>query len=109
MTNPTITTKEAWNKIEATNGKVFGAVTIKRTNGQKRTFNCRLARTVKVGKKGVGLSYNPGKKNLITVFEMVNTEGRTEPEEKFRMLNMEGLLEVSIAGERFMVRADDEA
>lgn len=99
----TITRTEAWKKIEATNGQVFGAKVIKRTTGQPRTFNCRLARTTKIGKVGGSLPYNATSHNLIAVFEMANT-GDREAKEKYRMINMEGLLEVAIAGERFMVR-----
>lgn len=99
----TITTEQAWKLIESTNGAIFGATTIKRTDGKKRTFNCRLARTVQKGKVGGTLKYKPGEKNLVTVFEMANTGDRTEAKEKFRMLNMEALLSVSVDGEKYEV------
>lgn len=102
----TITTSDAWTKILGTNGQIFGAVTIKRTNGLKRTFNCRLSSTVNKGKNGVGLKFKPGEKNLIGVCEIA---AKREDEDKFRFLNMDGLLEIAIAGERFMVRDDDKA
>jgi len=97
----TITRAEAWKKIESTNGQVFGARVIKRTDKSERTFNCRLARTTKVGKVGGELKYNAASKNLIAVFEMANA--RPDPSDNYRMINVDGLLEIAIAGERFMV------
>ena len=96
----TITTEQAWDLIESTNGKIFGAKAVKRTDGTMRTFNCRLARTTKVGKVGGKLGYHPGQKNLVAVFEVAADR---EASDKYRMINMEGLLEVSVGGERFDV------
>lgn len=103
----TISKAEAWKKIERTNGQVFGARVIKRTNGEERTFNCRLARTTSVGKVGGDLPYNAAQHRLIAVYEMANA--RPDPSDNYRMINVDGLLEVAIAGERFMVEQDDKA
>jgi hypothetical protein len=96
----TITRNQAWELIEKTNGQIFTARVIKRTDGSNRTLNCRLARTTKVGKVGGSLKYNASEKNLVAVFEVA---AKREDSDKYRMLNVDGLMELAIAGERYRV------
>ena len=53
--------------IYETNGKFFSAVFIKK-NGERRLMACRTG--VYKGVKGVGLSFKPQDKGLMTVFDI---------------------------------------
>lgn len=57
--------------------KVFTATFVKK-DGTLRVMNCRLG--VKKGVKGIGLSYDPFKKNLLPVYDM--------QKRSFRMINV---------------------
>lgn len=84
--------------IEATNsGHVFTVEFIKRTNGEHRVMNCR--RGVKKGVKGVGLAYDPAKKNLLGVYDMqkLTYDEDGEPSKgAFRMINLEDLISLKM-------------
>ena len=68
-----ISKSNALGKIKSSRGKIFTAITTKRTNGERRVLNCRLGVTKYV--TGEGLKFDPEKKNLITVFDMQKLGG----------------------------------
>ena len=73
-------------KESVNDGKFFTVEFRKRTDGTVRTMNCR--RGVSKGVKGVGMSYDPAKKNLLVVYEIV----AGKEENHFRMVNLEDLI-----------------
>lgn len=79
--------------IRGSKGRVFGVTFIKRTTGEVRTMQARLG--VKKGVTGEGLKFNPKDYALIPVYEM--------PMQQFRMVNLEGLTNLSIEGEKYEV------
>ena len=79
--------------IRGSKGRVFGVTFIKRTTGEARTMQARLG--VKKGVTGEGLKFNPKDYALIPVYEM--------PKQQFRMINLEGLTDLSIEGEKYEV------
>ena len=79
--------------IRGSKGKVFGVTFIKRTTGEVRTMQARLG--VRKGVTGEGLKFNPKDYALIPVYEM--------PMQQFRMVNLEGLTNLSIEGEKYEV------
>ena len=77
--------------VEATNnGKIFSA-TFEKKDGTIRTINCR--RNVRKGVKGVGYSFDPMSKGLLSVYDMQN--------DGFRFINLEKLVEAKVNGEIF--------
>ena len=90
-----ISLESALEKIEATRGKgtIFGVSFIKRSDNSNRNMSCRLG--VTKGVLGVGLAFDPAKKNLKTVYDM-NKGG-------FRMINLEGLHRLKVDGNEFEV------
>lgn len=94
-----ISKRDAVQKIVSSKGKVFSARFIKRTNGEVRDINCRLGVTKHL--KGGELKYRPAEKNLVGVFDMQGGE--------YRMIDIDGLLELQVEGEGFAVeRTVDE-
>ena len=88
-----ISKNEAAGKIRASNGKIFTATIIKRTDGERRELNCRVGVSKYV--TGEGLKFDPTKKNLITVFDM--------QKDAYRMINIDGLESLKIDGEEFTI------
>ena len=77
--------------VEATNnGKIFSA-TFEKKDGTIRTINCR--HNVRKGVKGVGYSFDPMSKGLLSVYDMQN--------DGFRFINLEKLVEAKVNGEIF--------
>ena len=78
--------------IYESNGKIFSAVFTKK-NGEKRLMNCRT----KVHKyvKGVGLSFKPQDKGLMTVFDLQKGE--------YRFINLNTLEELKINGQEYYI------
>ena len=77
--------------LKATNnGKIFSA-TFEKKDGTIRTINCR--RNVSKGVKGVGYSFDPMSKGLLSVYDM-QSKG-------FRFINLETLVEAKVNGEIF--------
>ena len=77
--------------VEATNnGKIFSA-TFEKKDGTIRTINCR--RNVRKGVKGVGYSFDPMSKGLLSVYDMQSNG--------FRFINLETLVEAKVNGEIF--------
>jgi len=79
--------------IRGSKGKVFGVTFIKRTTGEERKMNARLG--VKKGVTGEGLKFDPKAYALIPVYEM--------PKQQFRMINLEGLTQLNLEGEKYEV------
>ena len=73
--------------IYKTNGKIFSAV-FRKKDGTKRKMNCR--RGVAKYVKGVGLKFNPEKRDLIGVFDM--------HKKAYRFINLETLEQLSFKG-----------
>jgi len=94
-------------------GQLFTVDFIKRTAkaGEQalRTMNCR--RGVSKGVKGVGQSYDPASKNLLTVFDMQKMDpkaphnaGKSDDEMSkgaFRMINLDALVGLRMAGKSY--------
>jgi hypothetical protein len=94
-------------------GQLFTVDFVKRTakpgEPSLRTMNCR--RGVKKGVKGVGQSYDPASKNLLTVFDMqkmdpkapYNAGKSVEEMEKgaFRNINLDALVALRMAGKSY--------
>lgn len=77
--------------LKATNnGKIFSA-TFEKKDGTIRTINCR--RNVSKGVKGIGYSFDPMSKGLLSVYDMQN--------KGFRFINLETLVEAKVNGEIF--------
>lgn len=62
-----MTVNEIVNEV-GKDGKIFTVKFIKRTIGEERILNCRLGVYKYV--RGIGMSYDPKSKGLITVFDM---------------------------------------
>ena len=88
-----ISRKTAIDMIRGSKGKVFGVTFIKRTTGEERKMNARLG--VKKGVTGEGLKFDPKAYALIPVYEM--------PKQQFRMINLEGLTQLNLEGEKYEV------
>lgn len=80
-------TKEEQLINNTSNGKIFSATFIKK-DGTLRTINCR--RGVSKGVKGVGMSFDPLSRGLLTVFDM--------QKKGFRMINLDTLIEAKVNG-----------
>lgn len=81
---------KAYTLILNTEGKIFTATFLKK-DGSERKMNCRLE--VTKGVKGVGLKYNPAKKELISVYD-VQSRG-------FRTINLRTLISLKISGRTY--------
>jgi hypothetical protein len=79
---------ENLREIEKSEGKIFSCHFIKRTDGTYREMVARLH--VRKGVKGVGMSYNPREKDLITVFDMRKNAFRSIPLDNIRYLKVLG-------------------
>ena len=78
--------------IYETNGKFFSAVFTKK-NGEKRLMTCRT--NVRRYVKGVGLSFKPQDKGLMTVFD-IHKRG-------YRFINLMTLERLKIRGKKYKV------
>lgn len=96
-----ITRAEAWQRINETNGRIFSAEVIKRSDGSLRQFTCRLSHTVSVGKVGGDLRYDPSEHALVGIYEMAGDE--RDSSDKYRMLNILGLKTLSVDGDKYVV------
>ena len=72
-------------------GQIFAVEFIKRTNGEHRKMLCRLG--VKKHLKGGTQAYNPSEYNLLTVFDMEKGA--------YRMINIDGIISLKIAGQEY--------
>jgi hypothetical protein len=81
-----MTREQAKKAIFDTKGKIFNVKFIKK-DGTLRSMTCR--RGVSKDVKGVGMSYDPQKFNLIGVYDM---------QKGFRMINASTIQEVTING-----------
>jgi len=89
-----VTSEQAAALIRGTKGKIFTCIFIKRSDGQRRTLNGRLA--VKAYLHGGVLPYNPNEKNLIPVFDIQKRE--------YRMIPIDGIEELKINNYVFKVQ-----
>lgn len=81
-------------------GHFFTVVFAKRSDGSIRRMTCRGG--VKKYTKGVGLAFEPSKKNLVGVWETNNADGAKE-ENAYRFISKEGLKELHYAGNIYLV------
>ena len=88
----TIDRDTAKKYIYETNGKFFSAVFTKK-NGEKRLMTCRT--NVRRYVKGVGLSFKPQDKGLMTVFD-IHKGG-------YRFINLMTLKSLKIRGKKYHV------
>ena len=96
MKNVTCTLAEAQTlcKTRKATGRWFGVTTTKvRTDGKLRRFICRGG--VKKGVTGVGLSFDPSKKDLLGIWD-VSAKGH-------RFIDLLSIKEVRITGTRYIV------
>lgn len=77
----------------ADEGTIFTVSFTKRTTGEERIMNCR--RGVKKGVKGVGHSFDPKKKALLSVYDMQKAG--------FRFINLEDLHWARIGGQEYRI------
>jgi len=111
-----ITNETAKQKIaDIADGHIFHVAFIKRTDGTVRNMQCRKG--VAIGIVGVGQGFKPEDHNLITVFDVVKAreleatipEGANKGEiakikrGAYRCINLETIIDLTIAGEMFHV------
>jgi len=89
----TVTHKQAVKMIQESNGKMFGILFEKRTDGSLREMNCRTGVTKHL-KGGQSTIRN---KNLISVYD-VQKAG-------YRCIPHEGIRQLTIGGEVYKVRS----
>ena len=89
----TIDKDTAKQYIYKTNGKIFSAVFTKK-DGEKRKMVCR--RSVSKYVKGVGLKFNPEKRDLIGVFDMHKVA--------YRFINANTLEQIKVKGIKYKVK-----
>jgi len=80
--------------IGSTSGTIFSVTFTKRTTGEDRKMVCRTG--VRKGVKGVGMSYDPGEKDLVVVFDM--------QKKGFRTIPLEGIKEIKVRGLRYITQ-----
>lgn len=91
----TISRSDAVRHIEASGGKLFSVRFAKRSDGSVRTMCCRTG--VANRRQGGSLAFDPASKGLILVFDMnIGTAGG---QGAYRMIPIEGLLQIKIDGE----------
>lgn len=83
-----VTRQKAVEEIENTDGKIFYAEFIKRSNGEKRKMLARKGVTKYL--KGGEKPYNADDKDLITVFDMQKVDYRSIPKENIQRLSANG-------------------
>ena len=88
-----ISRKMAVEMIKSAGSQIFTVTYLKRSDGSRRVMNARLK--VSKGVKGVGMSFNPSSHGLITVYDM-QSKGH-------RMVSIEGIQELKISGNEFVV------
>ena len=79
--------------IYKTNGKIFSAV-FRKKDGEKRKMVCRQGVAKYV--KGVGLKFNPEKRDLIGVFDMHKVA--------YRFINVKTLEQIKIQGKTYIIK-----
>ncbi len=97
-----ITECEAVDIIRGSAGKILTVDFIKRTNGEFRSLNCRLGRTVRKGLAGGPAAYNPRDHGLVWVYRMAGD--KTETPGNRRSIPYEGIQRVKIAGKEYIVK-----
>jgi hypothetical protein len=88
------TLQRAIKLLRATNGTVFRATFVKRTDGTVRNLVGRL--DVQKGITGAGMAYDPFDKGLMTVYDF--------QKKGFRMVNLEALTEVVVRGHTYAIK-----
>jgi hypothetical protein len=92
--------QEAYDWLDShTNGKMFGASFIKK-DGERRNGVWIKAAAIKKDRAGGELKYSPREKGTYTVYEVI--QGR--PGDRWRMISLEGLRQLTIAGVSYEVR-----
>lgn len=87
-------------------GAFFSVTFRKRTNGELRTISAKLSKTVKRGKTGGGLSFDPNEKGLVMVLDANKVkenlaEGAVGDESvkgAFRSFPVDGVVELKVDG-----------
>ena len=89
--------------IDAIGGEIFKAVFLKRTvdpSKGRRTYRKMICRRgVKKGVKGVGMAYDPEKRDLLCVYDM--------EKKAFRMIAMDSLVLLKVSGETYRIKHED--
>lgn len=98
MTTTTIT-REQFVTLAQETGHFFTVEFTKRTTGEHRLMRCRTG--VKKGVKGVGMSFDPSKKDLMTVYDIER--------EDFRMVNLSSLTDLRMHGKSYRWDMDRDA
>jgi len=87
-------------------GGFFSVKFVKRTNGEIRTISAKLSRTVKKGKTGEGLAFDPNEKGLVMVLDSNKVQsniregmvGDESVKGAFRSFPIDGVIELKIDG-----------
>jgi len=98
----TITTAEAAQMIENSNGKVFSVTFIKRTTGEVRTMRAMLGENTRKDLAGGPAAYNPADHGLIWVYLMAGDCNRAESRNR-RSIAVEGIQRLALDGKTFEV------
>lgn len=93
--------KKAFEILTQYHERIVTVKFIKRTNGELRTLNGRLGVSKYV--KGVGMSYDPKAKNLITIFDMriASSLPESERNKAYRCVPLDAILEIKADGKVF--------
>jgi hypothetical protein len=78
--------------LQKVGGTIFSCGFIKRTNGEYRKMVARLG--VSKGIKGTGMSYDPAKKGLLTVWDMQKKAYRSIPYDGIVLLKSKGKVKI---------------
>jgi hypothetical protein len=88
-----MTTEEAADRINGSGGSILTVEFVKRTNGERRTMNCRLG--VRKHLRGGEASYDPAAHGLICVYDMQKGG--------YRSINVDTIRRLTIGGQTFEV------
>lgn len=90
---------EVLNRIdEFPNGKIYSITFVKRTDGSVRVMN--TIKGTQRGVKGVGLSFDPGKRALLPVYDLQAARRDPErPDKAWRFVSLESITSVKMDGE----------
>lgn len=91
--------KQALEILNNYHNRIVTVVFVKRSNGEVRTLNGML--NVKKYVTGVGMNYDPSKKDLCTIFDL-QVAAKLPPEKKanaYRMVNLEKVMEIRCDGQ----------
>jgi len=79
---------------------IFNVEYIKRSDKTIRKMSCRLAKTIKKGRRGGVLPYNPKERLLLPVYEIIRDEPNVN---HFKMISLDTLKRIALQGQTYEV------